>query len=75
MQTYEFYTTPEDGIIRIPEQYRHKINSNIKVIILEETPWKFNRAEENAQHKSDLLLSPTMNTKNWKFNREAANER
>ena len=25
--------------------------------------------------KSDLLLPPSMSTKNWKFNREEANER
>jgi hypothetical protein len=29
----------------------------------------------NGKRKSDLLLSPTMDTKGWKFNREEANER
>ena len=28
----------------------------------------------NARRKSDLLLSPTMNTKGWRFSREEANE-
>ena len=36
MQAYEFYTTAENGIIRIPEKYKNKIGSKFKVIILED---------------------------------------
>jgi hypothetical protein len=36
---------------------------------------KISRDRAGVNRKSDLLLSPTMNTKAWKFNREEANER
>ena len=75
MQAYEFYTKVENGIIKIPDEYKNRITSDVKVIILDKKPWKFNRDEANARRKSDLLLPPTMSTKGWKFNREEANER
>jgi hypothetical protein len=75
MQAYEFYATPENGVIPIPEQYRNRVTTNVKVILLENEPFKFNREEANARRKSDLLLPPTLDTRGWKFNREEANER
>ena len=75
MQAYEFFAKPENGTIKIPERYKNRITSDIKVILLDEKPITFNREEINARRKSDLLLSPTMNTKGWRFNREEANER
>lgn len=75
MQAYEFYAKPENGVIRIPKEYRDKITSAVKVIVLEEKSWDLNREENNNRRKSDLLLPPTMSTKNWRFNREEANER
>lgn len=75
MQAYEFYAKPENGVIRIPEEYRNKITSAVKVIVLEEKSWKLNGEEANNRRKSDLLLTPTMSTKDWRFNREEANER
>ena len=67
----EFYATAENGLIRIPEQYKNK--KSFKVLVLED--FRFDREEANARSKSDLLLPPTMDTKDWKFTREAANER
>jgi len=75
MQAYEFFAKPENGVIRIPEQYRNRITSDVKVIVLEENRNNYNRDENNSGHKSDLLLQPTLNTINWKFDREEANER
>ncbi len=75
MQAYEFYAMPENGIIQIPEEYRNRITTGVKVILLEDTPWKFGKGEAKGQNKSDLLLPPTMSTKGWKFSREEANER
>jgi len=72
MHAYEFYATPENGSIKIPEKYRDKITSGVKVILLEN---KLSEKGADARHKSDLLLTPTLNTKNWKFSREEANER
>ena len=74
MQTYEFFATPENGSITIPEQYRKKITSRVKVILLEEKA-ETTTKEPAALQKSDLLLPPDLNTKGWKVNREEANER
>jgi len=75
MQAYEFYATPENGVITIPEQYKDRLSADVKVILLEYKPFKFDREEINARRTSDLLLPPTLDTKGWKFDREEANER
>ena len=72
MQVYEFYTTPENGFIRIPEKHRDRITSRVKVILLEE---KFSEKKANTRYKSDLLLALTLNTNDWEFRREEANVR
>ena len=75
MQAYEFYATPQNGVIPIPDQYKNILSSGVRVILLEGGHLKPKREEANMRRKSDLLLSPTMRTKDWKFNREEANER
>ena len=75
MQAYEFYTKPENGIIKIPEQYRNVILSDVKVIILMDKSWKFNREEVNARKRTDLLSPISIDTRGWKFDKEEANER
>jgi len=75
MRAYEFYTTPKDGVIPIPEQLRARITSSIKVIILEELYDMPSYEDVNVRRKSDLLLPPTLDTSEWKFSREEANER
>ena len=75
MQAYEFYATPENGAIKIPEQYRNTITTGVKVIILEQKFSTHGCDKARAQNKSDLLLSPTTATNGWKFNREDANAR
>jgi hypothetical protein len=73
MQAYEFYATPENGTITIPERYKSRITTGVKVIILDEKSYKPDKV--NVRHKSDLLLPPSIDTKGWKFSREEANER
>jgi hypothetical protein len=75
MQAYEFYAQPENGMIEIPEKFRNRISSIIKVIILDTQPWKFSREEASARRKTDLLPPPAMKTKGFKFSRVEANER
>ena len=75
MEAYEFYAKPENGFIKIPELYRNRIVTEVKVIILYDKSFCFNREVNNARRKSDLLLPPSLDTKNWKFSREEANER
>jgi len=75
MQAYEFLAKPENGAIPIPEEFRSKITSYVKVIVLETKQNGLNLTEANKGYKSDLLLPPTLDTKGWKFSREEANER
>ena len=67
MQAYEFYAVPENGVITIPEQYRDKIKTGVKVILLEEESLEFNKEEANERSKSDLLLPPILDTSGWKI--------
>jgi hypothetical protein len=75
MQAYEFYATPINGVIPIPDDYKHLITDHVMVIVLEKKSWKFNRDEANTRKKTDLLSPPSLKTKGWRFNREEANER
>ena len=75
MEAYEFYATPDDGKINIPEQYRSKITSGVRVILLEENSHSTDKRSTSSTRKSDLLLPPTAKTTGWKFNREEANAR
>ena len=75
MQAYEFYAKTENGVIKIPDEYKNRFSSEVKVIILEDKRWKIDKEEIRARRKSDLLLAPSMSTKGWKFDREEANER
>jgi len=75
LEAYEFYATPENGTIAIPEQYKKKITSEVKVILLELTPFKFNSEEANARKRTDLLSPLSIDTRGWMFNKEEANER
>jgi len=75
MEAYEFYATPENGTIKIPEQYRTFIKSGVKVILLKQKPSNEAAQKIDALRKSDLLLAPSMKTNGWKFNREEANAR
>ena len=75
MEAYEFYATPKNGTIIIPEQYRTLIKSGVKVILLEQKPSSHATKKAEVLRKSDLLLAPSMKTNGWKFNREEANAR
>ena len=66
MQAYEFQTVAHNGIIEIPEEYKQKIISKIKVIVLTEDP---------VPNKKSLFPDFTIDTTGYKFNREEANER
>lgn len=67
MRAYEFHSTVHNGLIPIPEQYRDKIQANVKVIVLtQETPEGSSASEFSAI---------SIHTKGFRFDREAANER
>ena len=67
MQAYEFQTMVNDGFIKIPDEYNKIKNSKIKVIILTE--------EKPIKNKRSLFPNFTIDTTNYKFNRDEANER
>jgi hypothetical protein len=75
METYEFYAKPQNGTIMIPERFRRKIKSDVKVILLEQSPRSTGERNKKSVKKSEMLLAPSIATKGWKFDREAANER
>ena len=71
MQAYEFYAVPENGTIKIPKQFRNRIKTSVKVILLED-----NLDKKEISHKRTDLLSPiSIDTRGWKFDKEEANER
>ena len=74
MQAYEFFAKPENGVIPIPKEFRSKITSNVKVIVLKTQQNNIDFGETSTEYKSDLLLAPSLDTSGWKFNREEANE-
>lgn len=68
MQAFEFRSfVEEDGVIRIPEEYRDRIHSSVKVIVLTENP-----SEAAGIPDFSALRIPT---KGYAFDREEANER
>ena len=74
METYQFYATPENGVIRIPDEYKDMIKDTVRVIVMEENLLKEVKTVR-AGRKSDMLLPPSMRTRGWQFSREEANER
>ncbi|MDR2358504.1 MAG: hypothetical protein LBD87_01720 [Prevotellaceae bacterium] len=70
MQAYEFNTVIHEGIIRIPEQYRGKHLSSVRVILLPDPP-----TETDASTSNKKFTAMKLKTKGFTFNREEANER
>jgi hypothetical protein len=69
MQIYEFNSVVEDnGIIRIPEQYRHNILSPVKVIV-------YANDEIQSSNKKKHFTAMKIKTKGFKFDRDEANGR
>ena len=70
MVAFEFNTVQENGIIKIPEKYLKDTSGNLKVIILMENP-----KEIISGKNKNPFDAVKIKTKNFKFNREEANER
>ena len=70
MMAYEFQAAVNDGIIRIPSEYKNKISKMVKVILLsEESTKKLNN------EKKSIFTAMKLDTRGFVFNREEANER
>ncbi|MCL2328844.1 MAG: hypothetical protein FWC39_10100 [Bacteroidetes bacterium] len=69
MNAIEFQSTVSNGIIRMPEQYRHKRFVDARVIVLTNTS---HITREKKVHFTDFGLEMPAD---YKFNREEANAR
>jgi hypothetical protein len=67
MQAYEFDATIKNGVINIPEEYKEKIHSDVRVIILAD--------KKTKSPKKDLFPDFALDTTGFVFNRDEANER
>ena len=66
MQAFEFQTTAQDGFIRIPDKFKNKMTTNIKVIVLN---------DERDKPKTSQFPYFAVDTTGYVFDREEANER
>ena len=66
MQAFEFQTTAQDGLIRIPDRFKGKFTPNIKVIVLN---------DEREKPKKTSFPYFAVDTTGYVFDREEANER
>jgi len=76
MNTIQFNTIINDGVIQIPEQYLKLIPLAVNVTII---PTGHERQKFKPKTKEKPLnideFPAILETKDWKFNREEANER
>ena len=76
-QVIHFETTIERGMIRIPEQFIQIVPTTVRVTL---TPIKEPRIEAGCRSGVGALsindfMALSIDTRNWEFSREEANER
>ena len=54
MQVYEFYAVPENGVITIPEKYKNKFKTSVKVTLFEEQYINTNINEVNVRKRKSI---------------------
>jgi len=70
MQAIEFIEQLSDGMIKIPSQFQHWNNRQVRVILLAE------KIEPHLPEKDSYTFDAvSLKTKGFRFNREEANER
>jgi hypothetical protein len=75
MQAYEFYATPENGTIKLPDTLKNRITSGVKVILLEYRLRNLASEETKTQKRTDSLSPISIDTRGWVFDKDEANER
>jgi hypothetical protein len=70
----EFESVVEGDVIPIPEAYRGKLRSPVWIVAIQESGEKQHPRKIKPFTAADFA-SPGIKTKDWKFNREEANER
>jgi len=76
MRTIQFETVVNGGVIRIPEQYMDLVPNTVNVTLVptEQEGPKFRPKTKDKPFSIDEFPA-VLDTKEWKFNREEANER
>jgi hypothetical protein len=76
MRSIQFESIVEGGVIRIPAQYMGILPDTVKVTLV---PAENTRPEFKPKAKAGALFpddfTPMIDTRDWKFDREEANER
>jgi hypothetical protein len=67
MKAIEFRAKADKGVIEIPEEFRNKLDREVRVILLLE--------EEKEYPGRPRFTAVKIKTRGFKFNREEANER
>jgi hypothetical protein len=76
MSVVQFETTREGNLIRIPEQYMDKISDVLAVTLVDVEKPRFRPKTKKEKPSSIEEFSVLkLDTTNWKFDREEANER
>ena len=77
MQTIQFESVIEGGVIRVPDRYIQEIPSPVQVTLAPISGVKIKPAPkaEAGSLSFDHFSALKIDTKNWKFDREEANER
>jgi len=68
MKAIEFRAKADKGVIEIPEEFRNKLDHEVRVILL----WEETEKEYLGKPR---FTAVKIKTKGFKFNREEANER
>jgi hypothetical protein len=69
MQTIEFSSIVNNGVIPIPEQYKDKIGNSVKVIVFPDDTKQARGKKKKGFHCIGIDMT------GFQFDREAANER
>jgi hypothetical protein len=70
MEAIEFVAKADKGSIKIPKEYQNQLQSEFRVIILQE-----GSIPKKTTRKKRTLGEPKIKTRDFKFNRDEANAR
>ena len=68
MQAIEFVSKAHDGVVDLPREHQNWNGKDVRVILLE-------AERSDANHRPLLFKAATISTHNYRFDRNAANER
>jgi hypothetical protein len=77
MSAIQFESVVNNGIIKIPEQYMNSVPSVVHVTLIDacETRLTYKPKTKERPLSIDEFSDLKLDTRNWKFDREEANER